>query len=109
MWHVVRFARTLRACGQLTWSEIQQYVCLLQHEVETLQHTEAIQAELGGLGIGGEPVSLLSSIDGVHLDDLPLHDAATATAPAGRPEALSLRNCAHLQPSPDLRLDCRQD
>ena len=59
---------------------------LLQHEVEVLQHTEAIQAELGGLGIGGEPVSLLSSIDGVHLDDIPVPDTAgPTTAHPGRP------------------------
>ncbi len=57
-----------------------------QHEVEVLQHTEAIQAELGGLGLGGEPVSLLSSIDGVHLNDIPLlGTAAPTTAHTGRP------------------------
>ena len=47
---------------------------------EALQAAEAIYAELGGLGSGGEPVSLLSSIDGVLPDDLPVYDAADDAA-----------------------------
>ena len=80
--------------------------CLMQLEAEALQHTEAIQAELGGLGIGGEPVSLLSSIDGVHLDELPLHDADAGTTFTG---GRGVRVCADLPPSPDLSLDDWQD
>ena len=47
---------------------------------DALQAAQAIYAELGGLGAGGEPVSLLSSIDGVHLDDIPVYSTADAAA-----------------------------
>ena len=65
--------------------------------VDAIQSAEAIQAELGGLGGGGEPVSLLSSIDGVHLDDIPVHDTAAVPAGAG----LSWRWAPTLCPRPD--------